>query len=184
MEVDKLNEIKSIKKYIQAQKCCFTLVEARWRLFIKFSHNPQPIIPKAWSLIAMSVRSSDSQTPSVSSDILGSLAGDLCVCVLCSWLVNPARRHNDTAIDSTMSSRERLTNQRARVCFSQPPIGWGKEAVGLQVAEWTSERSCSLPPLFPLTHQTLPPSACPASWRMKEGVRDVAVDLWPVETIQ
>lgn len=50
-----------------------------------------------------------------------------------------ARRHNDTAIDSGMSSRERWTNGGAGVCFSQPLIGWPREAVGLQVAKWTSE---------------------------------------------
>ena len=45
-----------------------------------------------------------------------------------------ARRHNDTAIDSGMSSWERSTNERAKVCFSQPLIGCPWEAVGLQVA--------------------------------------------------
>lgn len=46
-----------------------------------------------------------------------------------------ARRHNDMAIDSGMSSWERSTNGRARDCFPQPPIGWPGKAVGLQVAK-------------------------------------------------
>lgn len=128
----------------------------------------------------MSVRSSDSQTPSVSCDTLGESSRRFVFawvwvseCVLCLWRVccrkevrtknrgsiigfNPARRHNDTAIDSTMSSRERLTNRTARACFSQPPIGWWEEAVGLQVAEWTLERGCSLPSLLPASPSCLP----------------------------
>ena len=74
-----------------------------------------------------------------------------------------ARRHNDTAIDSGMSSRERWTNGGAGVCFSQPLIGWLGEAVGLQVAKWTSEHICH-------------PSA---SWR-REGALDVEEKVWPL----
>lgn len=77
-----------------------------------------------------------------------------------------ARRHNDTAIDSGMSSREQWTNGRAGVCFSQPLIGWPREAVGLQVAKWTSEQICH-------------PST---SWRIdegREGVLDVEEEIWP-----
>lgn len=82
---------------------------------------------------------------------------------------SPARRHNDIAIDSRMSSWEQSTNWRARVCFSQPLIGWPREAVGLQVAEWTSEHVCS------------PSPSSSASWR-REGVLDVEEEMWPVET--
>ena len=71
-----------------------------------------------------------------------------------------ARRHNDTAIDRGMGSRERRTNGEAEGCFSQPPIGWMREAVGLQVAKGTSEHICH-------------PSA---SWR-KERVMEE--DMWP-----
>lgn len=56
-----------------------------------------------------------------------------------------ARRRNDMAIDSRMSSCEQSTNGRARVCFSQPLIGWPEEAVGLQVAKGTLSRSALLP---------------------------------------
>lgn len=77
-----------------------------------------------------------------------------------------ARRHNDTAIDSGMSSRERWTNGRAGACFSQPLIGWPREAVGLQVAKWTLEHIC-----HPF-----------ASWEReggKEGELDVEEEMWP-----
>ena len=127
----------------------------------------------------MTFRSPDSQTPSVSCDIVGSrrrfvcLCVTVCVCVcvcvclcvcVCASLYawrgsdgekevwtkkggsiigfSTARRHNDMAIDSGMSSRERWTNGGAGVCFSQPLIGWPREAVGLQVAKWTSEHIC------------------------------------------
>lgn len=63
-----------------------------------------------------------------------------------------ARRHNDTAIDSGMSSREQWTNGRAGGCFSRLLIGWLMEAVGLQVAKWTSEH------IYP-----------PVCWRTEEG---------------
>lgn len=76
-----------------------------------------------------------------------------------------ARRHNDTAIDSGMSSREQRTNGRAGGCFSRPLIGWPTVAVGLQVAKWTSKHICS-------------PST---SWRREQAGREC--EMWRCDLI-
>lgn len=159
--------------------CAFQLLYTMYTSFI----NTRPHTVKSWyrvvsfflrllislktCLIAMDLRSSDSQTPSASrvqtaesGEIYLSVCARMCVLTSvkgvcwrteqrmggrgCIIGFSAARRHNDMAIDSGMSSWERSTNGRARDCFPQPPIGWPGKAVGLQVAKWTPSKSALL----------------------------------------